>query len=83
MAKDEILKSKKILAVDDEPDILETLVELLDECDMEIASRVKCVIELVGNRVKRWFRRNYNSLPPWYKMRMHRSAPGRYLLLAV
>ncbi|NIV98732.1 response regulator receiver protein, partial [Candidatus Saccharibacteria bacterium] len=38
MASDDILKGKKILVVDDEPDILETLEELLDECDIETAA---------------------------------------------
>ena len=32
MGNEEILKDKRILIVDDEPDILETLEELLDVC---------------------------------------------------
>ena len=32
MVRDDILKGKKILVVDDEPDILETIEEILDEC---------------------------------------------------
>ena len=38
MASEDILKGKKILVVDDEPDILESIEELLDECDVETAS---------------------------------------------
>ncbi len=34
---DEILKGKRILIVDDEPDILETLVEILDMCFIDSA----------------------------------------------
>jgi len=33
-----LLKGKKVLIVDDEPDILETLEELLSECDLKKAS---------------------------------------------
>ncbi|MBW1734548.1 MAG: response regulator [Deltaproteobacteria bacterium] len=38
MAENDILKGKKILAVDDEQDILDTLVEILTECDVETAT---------------------------------------------
>ncbi len=51
MANDEILKGKKILAVDDEPDILETLEELLDECDIETASSFESAKELLETTV--------------------------------
>ena len=37
MTDNEILKGKKILIVDDEPDILETLEELLDICIIDTA----------------------------------------------
>ena len=37
MQDDEILKGKRILIVDDEPDILETLEELLDMCVIDTA----------------------------------------------
>jgi DNA-binding response OmpR family regulator len=33
-AKDDLLKGKKILIVDDEPDVLDTLQELLDMCNV-------------------------------------------------
>lgn len=33
-----LLKNKKILLVDDEPDVLETLQDLLSECDIDTAS---------------------------------------------
>lgn len=34
---EEILKGKRILVVDDEPDVLETLVEILDVCSIDTA----------------------------------------------
>lgn len=34
MSEEKLLKGKKVLAVDDEPDILEVLVELLDMCEV-------------------------------------------------
>jgi len=51
MNKDDILKGKKILAVDDEPDILETLEELLYECDIETASAFESAKELLETKV--------------------------------
>jgi DNA-binding response OmpR family regulator len=38
MEKKNLLEGKKILIVDDEPDVLETLVDLLDICDVVKAS---------------------------------------------
>lgn len=38
MEKENILKDKKILVVDDEPDILETIEELLDQCSLDTAT---------------------------------------------
>ena len=38
MASENILEGKKLLIVDDEVDILESLEDLLDECDIETAS---------------------------------------------
>ena len=38
MSEQEILKGKKILIVDDEPDVLETLEDLLYSCDVEKAA---------------------------------------------
>ena len=49
MANDDILKGKKVLAVDDEPDILDTLEEMLDECDVETASNFEAAKELLEN----------------------------------
>jgi PleD family two-component response regulator len=46
MADDDILKGKKILVVDDEPDVLESLVEILEECDLETASSFESAKEL-------------------------------------
>ena len=37
MENRELLKNKKILIVDDEPDVLETMVDLLDMCRIETA----------------------------------------------
>jgi DNA-binding NtrC family response regulator len=38
MAKEDVLKGKKILAVDDEQDILDTLQEMLSDCQVETAN---------------------------------------------
>ncbi len=38
MKTDQIIKGKHVLAVDDEPDVLESLVELLDICKIDQAS---------------------------------------------
>ncbi len=38
MKTDEIIRGKYVLAVDDEPDVLESLVELLDICKIDQAS---------------------------------------------
>jgi DNA-binding response OmpR family regulator len=51
MASDDILKGKKILVVDDEPDILETLEELLDECDIETAATFESAKALLESKV--------------------------------
>ena len=51
MASDDILKGKKILAVDDEPDILNTLVEILDQCDVETALSFESAKELLETKV--------------------------------
>ena len=50
MASDDVLRGKKILAVDDEPDILETLEEILDECDVETAATFDSAKELLESR---------------------------------
>ncbi len=47
MTNDDILKGKKILVVDDEPDILETLKEILEECDVETATTFESAEELL------------------------------------
>jgi len=51
MAENDILKGKKILAVDDESDVLDTLKEMLDECDMETADTYEFAKELLESRV--------------------------------
>jgi len=51
MASDDMLKGKKILAVDDEPDILDTLVDILDQCDVETASSFESAKELLETKV--------------------------------
>jgi DNA-binding response OmpR family regulator len=38
MSSKNILKGKQILIVDDEPDVLESLIELLDMCKIDTAS---------------------------------------------
>jgi len=47
MASDDILKGKKILVVDDEPDILETLKEILEDCDVKTATTFESAEELL------------------------------------
>ncbi|UCF56229.1 MAG: response regulator [Deltaproteobacteria bacterium] len=51
MASDDILKGKKILAVDDEPDILETIQEILEQCDIETAISFESAKELLESKV--------------------------------
>lgn len=51
MADNDILKGKKILAVDDEPDVLDTLKDMLDECEMETATTYELAKELLESRV--------------------------------
>ena len=50
MAGDDILKSKKILVVDDEPDVLDTIMDLLDECNVETASTFESAKELLESK---------------------------------
>ncbi len=38
MKADKVIKGKRVLVVDDEKDILETLVDLLDICKIDTAS---------------------------------------------
>ena len=47
MDKNDLLEGKKILIVDDEPDVLETLGELLDMCDITEASSFEQAKELL------------------------------------
>ena len=51
MADDDIIKGKKILAVDDEADVLESIVEILDECDVDTASDFESAKELLQRKV--------------------------------
>jgi DNA-binding NtrC family response regulator len=50
MAGEDMLKGKKILAVDDEIDILETLEEVLDQCDLDTASTYETAKELLETK---------------------------------
>ncbi|MGD8521562.1 MAG: response regulator [Desulfobacterales bacterium] len=50
MASDNILKGKKILIVDDEVDVLESLEDLLDECETETASTFESAKELLKQK---------------------------------
>ena len=45
------LKGKKILVVDDEPDVLESLEEVLDDCDVETAGSYESAKELLESSV--------------------------------
>ena len=51
MANDTLLKDKRILVVDDEPDILETIEEILEDCDIETASTFESAKELLENEI--------------------------------
>lgn len=50
MASDDILKGKKILVVDDEPDILETLEEILDVCAVDTAASFDAAKDLLESK---------------------------------
>jgi FixJ family two-component response regulator len=50
MASDDLLKGRKILVVDDELDILDTLVDMLDQCDVETASSFESAKELLETK---------------------------------
>lgn len=50
MADDDILKGKKILVVDDEADVLESIEEILDECDLDTASDFESAKELLERK---------------------------------
>ena len=49
MADEDILRGKRILAVDDEPDILEVLEETLDQCEVDTATTYEAAKELLEN----------------------------------
>lgn len=51
MERKNVLEGKTILVVDDEPDVLETLVEMLDECSIETASTYEEAEELLKTKV--------------------------------
>lgn len=44
-----ILENKRLLLVDDEPDILETLEELLDMCDVDMADSFEAAVNCLKN----------------------------------
>ena len=44
------LKGKKILAVDDEPDILESIEEVLENCDVDTAKDFKTAKQLLNSK---------------------------------
>ena len=50
MASDDILKGKKILIVDDEIDVLESLEDLLDACELETATSYESAKELLESK---------------------------------
>ena len=51
MAGDDILKGKKILVVDDETDVLESIAEILDECAVDTAKDFESAKELLERKV--------------------------------
>lgn len=50
MTRKDFLKGLKVLIVDDEPDVLETLEDLLDECDLERADSFEAARRLMDTR---------------------------------
>ena len=50
MKQRNLLKNKRVLVVDDEPDVLETLQDLLDECDIDAASNFSAAKTLLETR---------------------------------
>jgi DNA-binding NtrC family response regulator len=51
MGKEDLLKGKRVLAVDDEPDVLETLEELLPMCDLVKATTADEAIQQLETQV--------------------------------
>lgn len=51
MADNDILKGKKILVVDDEIDVLESIAEILDECTVDTAKDFDSAKELLERKV--------------------------------
>jgi DNA-binding NtrC family response regulator len=51
MARKDLLEGKRILVVDDEPDVLDTLVEMLDSCTIETASSYEAAEERLEKNV--------------------------------
>ena len=50
MVASDYLKGKKILIVDDEPDILETLKEMLDMCIVDSATDFETALKLLRSK---------------------------------
>ena len=48
MDKDKMLQGQRILIVDDEPDVLETLSELLDMCELDTAPNFEAAAGLLN-----------------------------------
>ena len=61
MANDDILAGKKILIVDDEPDVLEAVAEILEECDVETASSYESAKELFEKKKVRCSHLRYHG----------------------
>ncbi|MCK5836415.1 MAG: universal stress protein, partial [Desulfobacula sp.] len=49
ISSEDLLKDRKVLVVDDEPDILETIEELLDMCNLETANSFEAAKKLLEN----------------------------------
>ena len=49
MSEKDILKGKKVLVVDDEPDVLETISEILDVCDVHRAENFESGLHMLLN----------------------------------
>ena len=51
MADDHIILGKRILIVDDEQDVLDTLYDLLEDCKLDMASSYQQATEMLNNNV--------------------------------
>ena len=86
MASENILEGKKILIVDDEIDVLESLEDLLDDCAIETASTFEAAKELLKSGKKAFdesllkiFLTTFTVFPLHSCVRLNSGAVGRVI----